>query len=217
MDNCKHNNIKRNCYNCFVESWWGNDDDKKPMDTLNEKLSELQIRIAKLEQYKLLQDDMNTNLYQKVNFVDEHRKSQINENRAVSKHFDILDVRVTELSEWTRKEEDRIHDKIKDVWHAIDHHAECGVEQAKQMKDLTLRICELEKANEFVPFEESDYIDEPKTSGLTFEEAIGYFIKGKSIQYFDGITRGELYTPHKNVAYFFDYNLMLTSHWEVIE
>lgn len=198
-DNCKHNRIPRNCYLCYLHRY-DRKDNKTPMDTLHEKLSELQIRIAKLEQYKLLQDDMNTNIYQKVNFVDEHRKKQIDENRAVSKHFDELDLKTKILL--------TPEDRIKDINHSIDHLHECGVEQAKQMKDLTLRICDIEAMNQkaidanpikdiyerfekiekiindlnFIGFMHSGKLGESQKNGLTFEEALIAFKQGKNIK-----------------------------------
>jgi len=115
MDNeiglCKHGKISRNCYTCLTLH---NPQEKTELDTLHEKLSELQIRVAKLEEYKRLQDDknksfqyfldLNHEIYAKL---DQHRQKQIDENRAVSKRLDEIsgsilnsDVRICELEDW---------------------------------------------------------------------------------------------------------------------
>lgn len=62
---CKHNNITRNCYSCHLEHTYP----KSETDTLHEKLTELTIRINKLEQYKRLQDDENNRQKKINNFI----------------------------------------------------------------------------------------------------------------------------------------------------
>lgn len=57
--NCKHNRVPRNCYLCYMHRHEYDPTKKTTMDTLHETLSELKIRIAKLEEYKRLQDDEN--------------------------------------------------------------------------------------------------------------------------------------------------------------
>lgn len=99
---CKHGKIPRNCYSCHVEFI---PQEKSEMDALHETISELKIRVSKLEEYKRLQDDINKKdqyflelsheLYTKL---EEHRKKQIDENRTVSKHLSQLDQDNAELN-----------------------------------------------------------------------------------------------------------------------
>lgn len=119
-DLCKHHKIQRNCYTCFVNREWSFDEDKTPLDTLHETISELRVRISKLEEYKRLQDDQNTevnkNIFDLNDFrngqisvnsihvkhidnLDEHRKKQIDENRAVSKSLDDIREDIRELTQ----------------------------------------------------------------------------------------------------------------------
>lgn len=108
---CKHGKIFRNCYTCHIE----HNPPKTEVDTLHEMISELKIRVSKLEEYKRLQDDVNKERAHLINYksylaladeikkLDEHRKKQIDENRAVSRHFDRLDEEIKNLDEHLNK------------------------------------------------------------------------------------------------------------------
>lgn len=115
---CKHQRIQRNCYSCHQEYLSG-EKEKTTMDTLHEKISELMVRVSKLEEYKRHQHDINIeqvkandmfcdsvhdvekdiknlNDFQSVinerwGTCVEHKNKQIDESRAVSKHLDDLD------------------------------------------------------------------------------------------------------------------------------
>lgn len=83
---CKHLQVSRNCYSCFIER----QEEQYQLSDALKLISDFAIRIAKLEEYKRLQDDINQSLHAVIGFCDEHRKKQSDENRAVSKHFDNL-------------------------------------------------------------------------------------------------------------------------------
>jgi cell fate (sporulation/competence/biofilm development) regulator YlbF (YheA/YmcA/DUF963 family) len=76
-EKCKHSMIQRKCYACHLE--YINSQEKTQLDTLYETISELKIRISKLEEYKRL---------------------QVDENRAVSRNFDRLDEKFKALEEF---------------------------------------------------------------------------------------------------------------------
>lgn len=108
---CKHGNIWRNCYSCHIDFTYPKE--ITPMDTIHETLSELKIRVSKLEEYKRLQDDINkerAHLISYKSYLDladeikklsdfqsiinqrwstcvEHKNRQIDENRSVYKHL----------------------------------------------------------------------------------------------------------------------------------
>lgn len=85
---CKHNRLPRNCYLCYLHR---NDNrDKTPMDTLHETISELKIRIAKLEEYKRLQDDD----------IREHHKQHVGNITYLTKEKIILEKRIDEFEDF---------------------------------------------------------------------------------------------------------------------
>ena len=165
-ENCKHGQITRNCYSCYLHR-----NDNEPVnfqDMIFSTLSELKIRIAKLEQYKLLQDDINKYSHIVIGFCDEHRKKQIDQNVAVSNHLDCHDEDVRYL----------VKEKIILEKGCAEHNDKLNILLIRMDKlDLAIKL-----ATEYVLFEESDYDDEPKTIGLTFEEAITAFKKGGKIK-----------------------------------
>lgn len=98
MERCKHGvEHMFQCHMCFME-YAEDKREKSAMDTLHEKLSELQIRIAKLEQYKLLQEDINNEHLQFIKILIAHKNQQIDENRCISRHFDQLNEDHAELN-----------------------------------------------------------------------------------------------------------------------
>ncbi len=268
--NCKHHRIPRNCYLCYMHR---HDHDEKhyktSMDTLHETLSELKIRIAKLEEYKRLQDDINgaqikandvfcdtmhdfekelkkisdfqSVINQRWGTCVEHKNKQIDENRAASKHFDDLDSAM-------EVNVNILHEKIEQANNWI----------LKVEKDLTLRVFELERlieSNKYVPFDEEDYDDEveppvildmvdsngekvrfigkienpketlcmdkfakPKTTGLTFEEAIIAFKAGKKIKLIDEFSCAVIYEVihDKDKGYGFQHSHIFSNDWEIV-
>ena len=175
-ENCKHGQITRNCYSCYLHR-----NDNEPVnfqDMIFSTLSELKIRIAKLEQYKLLQDDINKYSHIVIGFCDEQRKKQIDENRAVEKYL-------TRLEEDNAELNSRQNDLSEDVemlkgWHHSSHQQLFG---------------------------------EPKTTGLTFEEAITAFKVHKKIQRKHWI--GTI--SYKNESLYFAIEDVFANDWEIVE
>lgn len=136
-ENCKHNRLPRNCYLCYLHRH-----DNEPVnlqDMIFTTLSELKVRIAKLEEYKRLQDD-------DIKKQDEARKEQFKESYV-------------------------IHEKVKHMQDQQNYHEE-------KLNILLIRMDKLDLAIRLA----NDYEDEPKTTGLTFEEAIVAFKNGKKIK-----------------------------------
>lgn len=116
---CRHERIARNCYTCHLE--YNYPQEKSELDTLYESISELKVRISKLEEYKRLQDDIsleNNNyikaLYEFYYKLDDNRKKQIDENRAVSKHFDDLDADIKVLKDGPYERDDKIMREVEE-------------------------------------------------------------------------------------------------------
>ncbi len=188
---CKHGIIARNCYSCHI--------DKTELDTLHETISELKVRVSKLEEYKRLQDDVNKdnkqdamNLYEFYYKLNEHHKKQMDENRAVSRHFDRLDEEVKKLQD-------------------------SPFGKSPTYAPLFARLEKAEQDIKYMMGDPSVQIHKPKTTGLTFDKAIKHFIQGKSIRYRDGMTKDVLYTPQNDVTYYFSFDFMQKDHWEVME
>lgn len=244
--NCKHHRIPRNCYLCYLHRH-DNTEGKTILDTLHETLSQLKIRIAKLEEYKRLQDDnnkevnkcifdLNDFMYaqiqhnnisaERLKILEEHRQKQIDENRAVSNRFDAID-------SWIRRVEKdltlRVSDLEKMNQNAID---------ASPIKDIYARFAKIEskltmnKWHEYFTSigkekELQEYIDaiatgekllsKIKTTGLTFEEAIVAFKAGKTIRMNDGCVPTIAYDHSPDMDYIFRYADICRDHWEIVE
>lgn len=183
---CKHLKISRNCYTCHLE--YNYPKEKTQLDTLHETISELKVRVSKLEEYKRLQDDKNKwfeyfyeTSHKQYLELDDHRKKQIDENRAISKHLDRLieeikniDESVVALKDWLSEHE--------------QEGSAYGNEFEKRDEDLNKRIKDLEEGYQGLFAELHFLLDKEcerqikKTKGLTFEEAIAAFKLGKKIR-----------------------------------
>ncbi len=212
--NCKHQRIERNCYYCYL-----NRNGNEPVnfqDMIFTTLSELKIRISKLEEYRRLQDDVNREYYKHIIKYDEHIEMNFNklsdESEERMKEIEVQQrhdmARITHHNEWLLE-----HDDYKKKLFSHDD----------KINILLLKLNKLETAFKesqvYVPFDEDDYADEseppvilnmvdsnsndvrfvgnitvpketlcmdkftkPKTTGLTFEEAITAFKAGKKIK-----------------------------------
>ena len=120
--NCEHHRIPRNCYLCYLHR---NDYDptkKTTMDTLYETISELKIRITKLEQYARLQADHNnlqreinltlnahyTQTCRELNVLQEHRKKQIDENRDLGDRIAILEREIVDIKIYSHPMQEKV-------------------------------------------------------------------------------------------------------------
>lgn len=153
-DKCKHGRIQRNCYICHLEFVYPQNP-KAEMDTLHETISELKVRVSKLEEYKRLADDEIKKLSDFQSVINHrwstcviHKNKQIDENRAVSKHLTDLDESYQGLS--------------AEVRHLL--------EISKKNGNPLL----------WTPFVPS-WVSTEKTKDLTFAEAFDVFMTGKTI------------------------------------
>ncbi len=197
---CKHQRLPRNCYLCYMHRHEYEPTRKTPMDALHETISELKIRITKLEQYSRLQADHNT-LQREINLtldnhikeLNEHRKKQIDENRAVAKHFDDLDgwrealdndlgsahEKIIKLETMNQRAIDA--NPIKDIY---ERFAEID-RQLKNQGDINVVLLDKFKSvikDEIIKTKEDMVATSLKTTGLSFEEAIVAFKAGKKIR-----------------------------------
>lgn len=150
---CKHGNIWRNCYSCHIDFTYPKE--ITPMDTIHETLSELKIRVSKLEEYKRLQDDINKERAHLINY-----KSYLDladEIKKLSDFQSIINQRWATCVEHKNKQIDENRSVYK---HLID------LDESYQGLSAELRFL-LEKAT--------------KTKDLTFAEAFEVFMKGKTI------------------------------------
>ena len=333
-DLCKHHKIKRNCYSCHIEHVHG-EQEKTQLDTLHETISELRVRVSKLEEYKRLQDDQNTevnkNIFDLNDFrngqisvnsihvkhidnLDEHRKKQIDENRALSKHLDRFDEEVKNLDEFINELTKRtnglefslavvpknlenmveinfndLNERLQKLENLSDFkkleacvldgaqtHLTCLKLEArvKELEENSIRVLDvfkeqlMKKIDEVKTSEQvresvrkwRDYFEEhdikmneenqkmleklhmqkhkisidpgnldttiircvntgtiPKTSGLTFEEAMTAFKAGKKIRFHDGMSESTTYEPKASWGFGFDYDKIQRDHWEIVE
>ncbi len=222
--NCKHQRLPRNCYLCYLHRH-----DNEPVnfqDMIFTTLSQLKVRISKLEEYKRLQDDVNgahgnqlfalhdlrlsliqdikeinkcifalndfknmqiTNYMQtsgELNVLHEHRKKQIDENRAVSKHLDELDSEIDRQL----KNQNNINVVLLDKFKSI-------------IKDEIIKTKE-------------DMVATPiKTTGLTFEEAITLLKAGKNITIKGSNNYMHVIMDHN----MFSRAEILSNDWEILE
>jgi seryl-tRNA synthetase len=195
---CKHGAIARNCYSCHIE--------KTEVDKLYEKISELMVRVSKLEEYSRLQADHN-NLQREINTVlnnsvkdlDEHRKRQMDENRAVFKHL-------TDLEESYQGLSAELRHLLQKPYFSFDP----GMLDTTKVRFVS----KIDIPKETLCMEK---FTQQKTTGLTFEQAITAFKAGKKIRFHDGMTESSIYIPNIAHGYGFDYSDICRDHWEIVE
>jgi hypothetical protein len=205
---CKHGKIFRNCYTCHIE----HNPPKTEVDTLHEMISELKIRVSKLEEYKRLQDDNNkgfqyfSELAHK-HYLDLHTRTEKLENSPFGKSatYHPLFKRLSELEEWTRKEEDAIRDKLKN----LDEHRKKQIDEnravSKHLSEIDVRLYKIEKPR--ITFDPGIWnttevrfvgaIPQPKQTlcmdkftnptPITFEQAFKAFMDLKTIKRKNGV------------------------------
>jgi len=223
-DQCKHGKVTRNCYACHIDHVYS----KTELDTLNESLSELKIRLSKLEQYLRLQADHNklqqtiiTELANHINELQEHRKKQIDENRAVSKHLTDLDESYQGLSHELRN----LLEKLSDNDFVKFDPADYTDEDDESKKSVTFDLGNGNRTevrfvgNVTIPKETlcMDKFTKPKTTGLTLEEAITAFKTGKKIKrkaYWCDTLFMQL---HNRESCSMDINDIMNDDWEILE
>lgn len=225
---CKHKNILRNCYSCHLEFTYPQE--KTELDTLHEKISELMVRVSKLEQYARLQADhnelqreINATLNEEIKKLQEHRKNQIDENRAVSKHLTDIDENI----EWLKNSpfaKSRTYEPLFARLEKIEQGMKLWeITQSGQNKKFNEEIKNLDESYQGLFSELRFLLDKEcerqikKTKGLTFEEAIADFKSGKTIRFHDGMSESCLYKPQDGWSFGFSYNHMLGDHWEIVE
>lgn len=277
---CKHNRISRNCYLCHMEFVGGTLREKSEIDAPHKNLSDLMVRVSKLEEYKRLQDDRNIEqskisdrIYdcmhdfekelkeinkcifdlndfqnQQIFFntsLEDHRRKQIDENRAVSKHLDQLDQDNAELNSrqndltteiemlhaWRVSLDDRIgiiDGQLLDI--KIYSHP---MQEKVWQENISKRIEDLEATNQKA-IDTNPIKDEivkahadgsvtvrcvgtgsiPKTTGLTFEEAIVAFKAFKTIKRRGWIVWG---ITHKDESINLTIDDVIATDWEILE
>ncbi len=139
---CKHGITSRNCYSCHSE--------KTELDTLHETISELKIRVSKLEEYKRLQDDLNKgyqyfleNNHDLYIILDNYRKKQIDENRAVSKHLTQLDNDNAELNSRQNDQDietESLHVMLHGWRRSIDNNLGSAHEKIMKLEEFKVRM-----------------------------------------------------------------------------
>lgn len=182
------------------------------IDALHKTISDLKIRIAKLEEYKRLQDDTNThNAKHNVSLCDamhdlekdihDHYAKQVDENRAVFKHLTQLDEDNAELNTTINDHELQLQLIPKNLENTMEVNIEilhAKIEQLDSWRealgnDLGSAHEKIMKLEDYIKLMNGDpecpaimgtrpFVSTPKTTGLTFGEAIvalksGYAIK----------------------------------------
>jgi chromosome segregation ATPase len=146
----------------------------------------------------------------------------------VKTNFDTLADRMKEIEVQQRHDMSRIthhnewlleHDKLKDKIET--NHERTNILLIKMNNlDLAMSLAKdfdkniTDYAEDFKDFDE---LDEPKTTGLTFEEAITAFKAGKKIRFHDGMSESTIYVPKAAWGFGFDYNKICRDHWEIVK
>lgn len=231
---CSHGNIPQNCPSCNLV--YIRPQEKSELDTLRETISELKTRVSILEEHQKKQIDENyavskhlDDLYgwkkvldsdlgsdyeriMELEYSDKERNKSYRYLRerveklenfsdfkkleeclfnGLQTHLTILNMetRLKELEEWTRSDEDAIY----------------------------LRLNKLEKHILFMLSDHKTQVNESKTTGLTFEEAMTAFKSGKKIRFHDGMSVSTIYEPKKPWAFGFGYDEIQRDQWEIVD
>lgn len=116
-------------------------------------------------------------------------------------------------NEWLLKH-DELEDKIDNA------HKELTILLIRMSNlDMVMSLAKYFDKNITDYSEDFDEVDESKTTGLTFEEAMTAFKAGKDIKFNDGMSSSNIYEPNPDVELWhgFSYQQILRDHWEIVK
>jgi hypothetical protein len=132
----------------------------------------------------------------RIESLENYKNYQIDENRKVSRMLKQLEYE---------------SHQILDIQLSISKYA----------SDVVSRIENLEKlshshTSNIESLCASAFNNKEKTKGLSFEEAIVAFKKGKKIRFNDGVCSYAIYEPKFDMAYGFEYSRIIQDFWEIV-